>query len=500
MSGLDRFAAVDLGASSGRIYLGHVDDHGLQMNEVHRFPNGAVPVLGHLYWDILGIYRGVLDGLRAAGGGSIASVGIDSWGVDYGLLGPSGELFGNPFHYRDRRTAGTAAAVCAQLGAAALYRRNGVAQLPFSTVFQLLAEGDRLAAARTLLLIPDLLAYWLTGERVCELTNASTTGLLRVLDPPDTEWRWDAELLADLHLPEEIFAPLVLPGQPIGAIRADAAEGSDLPGGTPVVAVASHDTASAVVAVPAGPQPFAYLSSGTWSLFGMELDRPVRTEAARVAGFTNEIGVDGTVRFQRNVMGLWLLQECQRSWGGIELAALLDAAGRLAVRRWLVDVDDPLFLPPGAMPDRLAAACARYGGPVPTTPAEVTRCILDSLAVAYRRVLDDARTLCGHAVQVVHLVGGGSQNALLCQLTADACGVPVVAGPVEAAAAGNILVQARAAGTVLGDLADLRALVRAGQPLRCYEPSGPESPWLDAAASLSGRGLANPAEVRCGSH
>lgn len=489
MTGPAAYVAVDLGASSGRILAGRIDDRGLRVEEVHRFPNGGVGILDHLYWDVLALHGGVLEGLRrvSASGVEVRSIGIDSWAVDYGLLDTAGELLANPYHHRDRRTDGVAADVLARCGAAELYGRNGIAHLPFNTVFQLVADRERVAAADTLLLIPDLMAYWLTGQRHAELTNASTTGLLAG-DVPDG-WDWDRDLMGTLGIPAGLFPPLVRPGAAVGGLRGGVAAGVDLPEGLPVVAVGSHDTASAVAGVPAGRAPFAFISSGTWSLLGVELDRPVRTEAARAARFTNEVGVDGTVRFLRNIMGLWLLQECQRAWqvaSPADLAALLDAAARLPARRWLVDVDDPVFLSPGGMPDRLAGACSRRAGPAPVGPAETTRCVLDSLAVAYRRALDAAQEITGRAVEVVHLVGGGCRNALLCQLTADACGMPVVAGPVEAAAAGNLLVQARADGAVTGDLAEMRSLAAAGQVLRTYEPSGPDWPWLEAAASLQG--------------
>lgn len=489
MKGPPTYVAVDLGASSGRVVTGRVCDEGLKVEEVHRFPNGGIEILGHLHWDVLAIYRGILEGVRrvSASGVEVRSIGVDSWAVDYGLIDAAGDLLANPYHHRDRRTARVAEAVVARFGAAELYQRNGIASLPFNTVFQLAADRERLATAASLLLIPDLMGYWLTGRRVAELTNASTTGLLAGPADRSADWDWDLELMASLEIPDRLFSQLVRPGDMIGEVLGAVAADTDLAKGTPVVAVGSHDTASAVVGTPAGRAPFAYISSGTWSLLGLELDRSVRSEAARNARFTNELGVDGTVRFLRNVMGLWLLQECQRAWqitDAADLTILLDAARRLPARRWLFDVDDPDLLPPGGMPSRLAAACARRGGPAPAEPAETVRAIADSLAVAYRRALDAAKALTGQPVEVIHLVGGGARNTLLCQLTADACGVPVVAGPVEAAAVGNLLVQARADGAVSGDLADLRGLVRAGQPLHTYYPSGPDEPWLDAAASL----------------
>lgn len=488
MSTSAAFVAVDLGASSGRVHLGKLGDSGLEVEEVHRFANGGIDLLGHLHWDVLAIHRGILEGLRrCAEVAEVASIGIDSWAVDYGLLDAGGELIANPYHHRDRRTEGVADAVTARVGAARWYRRNGIAQLGFNTAFQLAADRERAAIAARLLLVPDLMGYWLTSRQVAEITNASTTGLLTTTD--DGQPAWDLEVMGEIGIPPGLFAPLILPGETIGGLLGPVAAETGLPAGVPVLAVGSHDTASAVVGVPAGREPFAFLSSGTWSLLGVELDAPVRSEQARLAGFTNELGVDRTVRFLRNVMGLWLLQECLRSWrttGADQLAGLLAEAGRLPALRFVFDVDDPALLAPGGMPGRIAAACSARGGPVPSGPAETTRCIADSLAVAYRRALDDARRLSGHPVEVVHLVGGGARNELLCQLTANACNLPVVTGPVEAAAAGNLAVQARAHGDISGDLADLRALV--GGRLRTYEPTGPDWPWLEAAASLAPAG------------
>ncbi|SFN64973.1 rhamnulokinase [Actinomadura madurae] len=468
------FAAVDLGASSGRVMAGRVGPGTLALDEVRRFANRPVRVNGTLHWDVLGLYGNVLDGLRAAPHG-LVSAGIDSWAVDYGLLDGDGDLLGNPVHYRDGRTAGVMERIRAELGDDLLYQASGLQFLPFNTIYQLAA--DDLAAASTLLLIPDLLAYWLTGEIGAERTNASTTGLLDV-----REGTWSRELLARLDLPAAILPPLRDPGSVIGALRPDVAAETGH-GALPVTAVGSHDTASAVVAVPATTERFAYISCGTWSLVGVELDAPVLTEASRKANFTNEGGVDGTVRYLRNVMGLWLLQESLRTWGGPDLPALLAEAADVPGLRSLVDPDDPEFLPPGDMPARIAAHCRRRGFPEPSTRAETVRCILDSLALAHRAALRQASRLSGRDVDVVHLVGGGSRNDLLCRLTADAGGLPVVAGPVEATALGNVLIQARAHGAA-GGLAECRALVAATQDVRRYTPSGDEARWREAAARL----------------
>lgn len=475
-------AAVDLGASSGRVVLGRVGPGRLELAEAHRFANEPVRLPGALHWDVLALYRGVLDGLRAAGGlagGALDSVGVDTWAVDYGLLDATGALLGNPVHYRDARTDGVPAKVHAAVPAAELYATTGLQVLPFNTVYQLVAAAGsaQLAAAHRLLLMPDLLGYWLTGVQRAERTNASTTQLL------DVERRtWSVPLMTQLGIDPALFAELCDPGEPVGTLLPTVRAATGLAVGTPVVAVGSHDTASAVVGVPAEGERFGYISSGTWSLVGVELDRPVRTEASRRANFSNELGVDGTVRYLRNVMGLWLLQECLRGWGDPELDPLLRAAAEVPAFRAVIDVDDPAFLPPGDLPARIAAACRRSDQPAPRDRAETVRCVLDGLALAYRHTLAQAQDLSGRAVDVLHVVGGGARNALLCQLTADACGVPVVAGPVEATALGNVLVQARSLGAAGGDLAALRALIRETHSLRRYRPRGDQAAAWRAAS------------------
>ena len=475
------FCAVDLGASGGRVISGRLGDGGLELHEVQRFATAPVNVHGTLYWDILRLFSDVLDGVRgAASAGELASIGIDSWGVDYGLIDEAGGLLANPVHYRDARTQAAVPRVLARIGAQELYAVTGIQQLPINTIYQLAAaEGTpALRAASKLLLIPDLLGYWLTGNVGAEVTNASTTQLY---DPLARSWA--TSVMRRAGIPQRLFPPLRQPGELIG----EALPEVGVAAGVPVVAVASHDTASAVAAVPAEGPDFAYISCGTWSLVGMELACPVLSEASRLANFTNEVGIDDTIRYLRNVMGLWLLQECMRDWaaagfrpGQDELAA---AAAREPPLRYVVDADDPSLLAPGDMPTRIAAGCERAGQGRPESPAQVARCILDSLALAHRRAVTAVQELSGRHADVIHLVGGGARNQVLCQLTADACGLPVVAGPAEASAIGNLLVQARAAGAAPADLAGLRALVRATQPLRRYEPGGDED-WQGAAARL----------------
>ncbi|MEU6998339.1 rhamnulokinase family protein [Nonomuraea sp. NPDC046570] len=466
-----RFTAVDLGASSGRVMVAEVGPGTIDLTEAHRFANRPVRVGGTLHWDILGLYRGVLDGLRAAG--PSASIGIDSWGVDYGLLDERGALLGNPVHHRDERTDGAVARLAELIGDEELYQVNGLQFLPINTIYQLLADPPR--AASTLLMIPDLLTYWLTGSIGAEPTNASTTGLFDV-----RKRAWSHPLMSRLGLPAHLFPELRPPGTPAGPLRPDVAAETGY--GAAVTVVASHDTASAVAAVPATTDRFAYISCGTWSLVGVELPEPLLGADGRAANFTNEAGIDGTTRYLRNVMGLWILQECLREWGESDLEGLLRAAGDAEPFQAVIDAGDPVFLAPGGMPGRVAEYCARTGQPVPEGRAQAVRCVLESLALAYRKAVSDAARLSGKEIEVVHVVGGGARNALLCRLTADATGLPVVAGPVEAAALGNVLVQARAHG--LAD--DPRELVRRASTLRTFHPSGGQGPWAAMAARLPG--------------
>jgi rhamnulokinase len=468
-------AAVDLGASGGRVMAGQVGGSGVALHEVHRFPNLPVTAGGTLYWDILRLFADVRHGLaEAARRFPLAGAGIDSWGVDFGLLDDSGALLGNPVHYRDARTDGVAARVHAAVPADELYAVTGIAQLPFNTIYQL-AATPMLRQARTMLLIPDLLAYWLTGAVGAEITNASTTSLFDV-----RAQGWATGVMREAGLPPRIFPPLRRPGDVIGPV-----DGPNGPGSSPpLIAVGSHDTASAVAAVPAAAPHFAYISSGTWSLAGLELDAPVLTPASRAANFTNETGIDGTIRYLRNVMGLWLLQESLSHWPDASLGSVLAEAARMPPLRFVIDPDDPVFLPPGDMPTRIASWLAGRGEAGPGGPAETVRCILDSLALAYRRTIFSALELAGRHADVLHIVGGGARNSLLCQLTADATGLPVIAGPAEATCFGNVLVQARALGAAPGDLAGMRALIRSAQPLRTFSPAGDGATWAAAEARI----------------
>ncbi|MGQ7787256.1 rhamnulokinase [Nesterenkonia sp. K-15-9-6] len=477
-------AAVDLGASSGRVVLGQVGPDTLQLTEVSRFSNGPVHLPDGLRWDLIGLFDHALTGLGEAvrvadDDGGLASVGIDSWAVDYGLLaraaGDGGlALLGAPFHYRDERTAAGVEAVHRRVPFAELYRRNGLQFLPFNTLYQLAADellaGPAGAAVERALLVPDLLGQWLTGEATAEATNASTTGLVNV----DTQ-DWDHELITTLGLPAGLFPDIAAPGTTLGETRDQLAPflgGQRLP----VTLVGSHDTASAIVGTPLSSPHAAYISCGTWGLVGLELDQAVVTEASREANFTNEGGVDGRFRFLTNVMGTWLLSETLRTWErqtgrAQDLGALLEAAEQVpAADVVIIDVQDERFVAPGDMPARIADWCTEHDQPTPGSEPALVRCIVESIAAGFARALDDAARLAERRVDVVHVVGGGSLNALLCQATADRSGLDVVAGPVEATAIGNLLIQARTAGTLSGELEDLRELITRSHSPTTYRP------------------------------
>jgi rhamnulokinase len=463
-------AAVDLGATSGRVMLGHLGSDQLSVEAVHRFPNDPVRITDGLHWNILELYRNLLIGLRKAVGAQpgLSGVGIDSWAVDYGLI-RGNSLINNPFHYRDERTARGVDLVHKIADHATLYATNGLQFQPFNSIYQLAVDHETGVIDDTtrMLMIPDLLGFWLTGEQVVERTNASTTGLLDI-----STGSWSATLIDKLGLPRSLFPRLVDPGFRIGSLRDDVAR--EVGAVLDVIAVGSHDTASAVVGVPMTEPDAAYISSGTWSLVGVELDRPVLTEESREANFTNEGGVDGKIRYLRNVMGMWLLSESIRTWEreghSVELTTLLAQAAAVDSPVPIFDANHPSLLPPGDMPKRIAALCAEASAAAPESPAVFTRSILESLAEAYATAINDAERLSGQKINTVHVVGGGSQNTLLCQLTANWTGRRVLAGPVEATAIGNVLIQGRAAGLVDGQLSELRALVAKTFPLVEYRP------------------------------
>ena len=467
----EALAAVDLGASGGRVVVGRVGPDELRIRTAHRFPNRPVRTRDGLHWNVLELYREMCAGIAQAAReeSGLAGVAVDSWAVDYALL-RGGRVLGMPHHYRDDRNAAAVPDVHEIVGPEELYELNGLQHLPFNTTFQLAAErrAGMLELADRLLLLPDLFAYWLTGEQVAERTNASTTGLLDV-----RTGEWSAELLDRLGLKPELLAPLISPGERIGAVTDDVA--AELGASPPVTAVGSHDTASAVVAVPAADDEFAYISCGTWSLVGVETERPVLSERGRAANFTNERGIDGRIRYLHNVMGLWLLTESVAHWSrtdpSVDLESLLAEAAEVPTERVPVfDADDPRFLPPGDMPARIAAWLTEHDRPVPETRGEFVRCVLESIAEAYAASIGQLERLTGRSISTVHIVGGGCQNTLLCRLTAERTGRTVISGPVEATASGNILVQARTAGLLTGSLEAMRDLVRRTSELRRYTP------------------------------
>jgi rhamnulokinase len=475
MTATRNILAFDLGAESGRAILGAFDGQRLSLREVHRFPNIPALTLDRLYWDVLGLFNQMLEGLRhTAQQAEIASIGIDTWGVDFGLVGEDGALLSNPRHYRDPHTEGIMDEAFAMIPREELFRRTGIQFMRFNSLFQLLAmKRDRspiLDAARHFLMIPDLFNYWLTGIKVNEFTNATTSQMVN----PTTR-HWDDGLLQHLGLPKRILGTIVHPGTVLGPLRQRVASDTGLPL-VPVIAPATHDTGSAVAAVPARGTDWAFISSGTWSLMGAEIPEPVVNEDVRAANFTNEGGVGGSVRFLKNISGLWLVQECRRAWEKSGKSYRYDELAQLAYEApafvSLIDPDDASFMLPPDMPRAIADFCRRTGQTVPVEPGPVIRCALESLALRYRWVLEKLEALLGRRLQAIHVVGGGSQNELLCQLTADACSRPVYAGPVEATALGNVLVQAIGL-KLLSSLAEAREVIRSSFQLRTYEPRQP---------------------------
>jgi rhamnulokinase len=464
---------VDLGAESGRVYLARYNGAQLTLEEIHRFANEPVALEGHLYWNVLTLWQQLLNGLRKARSqaGRLDSVGIDTWGVDYALLDEGGLLLGIPFHYRDARTQGIMEAVFQRVPRESIYAQTGIQFMPINTLYQLIAHQRQqptlLREARRLLMIPDLFHAWLSGERLGEYTNATTTQCWSV-----PQGRWATELLSALDLPTGLLPPVVRPGTKLGVLRPAFQE--ELGSSVQVIAPATHDTAAAVAGLPApaDSNDWAYISSGTWSLVGLELEAP-QIEQGSTANFTNEGGVFGTVRFLRNVMGLWLLQECRRAWersglayGYDELFALAEQAPAFGP---LLNPDDEALLPPGDMPARLRAQLRAHGQPVPTDVATLVRAILESLTLRYRQILTLATHISGRTLRALHVVGGGSQNRQLNQWLADATGLPVIAGPVEATAQGNALMQLVGLGE-LTTLAELRDLARRSAITQSFHP------------------------------
>lgn len=479
-----QYIAVDLGAESGRIMVATLDRGRLSLAEASRFPNGPVQVGDSLYWDVLYLWRQIKDGLRQVRvekGRSLRSLAVDSWGIDYALLNRAGELSGNPRCYRDPRTTGMMERALARVPRWEIYQQSGGIQfLSINTLYQLLAmvehQDPALETAETFLMIPDLFHAWLTGRRVCEFTDATSTQLYRA-----GTGGWSLDLLRQLGIPTHIFPEVVQPGTVLGPLLPGVAGETGL-GDLPVVAPAAHDTASAIVAVPADSAQFAWLSSGTWSLLGGISPEPIVTPEALEYNFSSYGGPGGMYLPWKNIMGLWLVQECRRAWGreGTELPYDILAAMAAEAHPFVavLDPDDPAFLAPPHMPEAIAAYCRQHDEPVPADRGEMVRSLLESLALRYRWTLDRLGRLQGRTFDELYIVGGGSRNRLLCQFTADAIGLPVIAGPVEATAIGNAVLQAVALGD-LGSLHEAREVVRRSFDVEVYEP-GPRAAW-DAA-------------------
>lgn len=486
--------AFDLGAESGRALLGRFDGNRLTLSAIHRFPNHPVRLPDALHWDVLGLWAEIKQGIalaRQRSGANLSSIGLDTWGVDFGLLDHTGALVGNPYHYRDSRTDGMMEAAFARVPRVEIFAQTGIQFMPINTLYQLVAmvqnRAPALEIAQTFLTIPDLFNYWLTGRKVCEFSNATTTQCYNPLART-----WALPLLSRLGIPTHIFPEIVQPGTVLGDLRPGLAAEVGLAGVVPVIAPACHDTGSAVAAVPATGQDFAWISSGTWSIVGTEVPEAVVNEQSLAFNFTNEGGVNNTFRLSKNVAGLWIVQECRRAWArqGEEqsYAELTALAAQAAPFQVLIDPDDLLFLKPSEpgdeMPQRVRSRCGATGQPVPESKGALLRCVLESLALKYRWVLEKLETIMGRRLAPIHLMGGGTQNELLCQFTADATGRQVVAGPVEATAIGNLVVQAMALGLV-GSLQEGRELIRRSFDVTVYEPAAAREPWEAAYARLA---------------
>lgn len=464
--------AADFGASGGRVMLGEYDGSRIRTSQVHRFANEPVHLGGTMYWDFLRLFHELKTGIKKAQAqGRADSIGVDTWGVDFGLIDGDGCLLENPVHYRDGRTAGMLEAAFQKVDRDRIYGITGNQFMEINTAFQLLSlaqkRPDLLKRAKKLLLMPDLFNYFLCGKACSEYTMASTTQLL------DARARdWSRELIRGLGLPEEIFLPVIHPGTELGALDpriCDELEVDPLS----VVAVAGHDTQCALAAVPAKEKDFIFVSCGTWSLFGTQLESPVIDGRSSALNITNEGACGGETSFLKNIIGLWLVQESRRQWlregqdysfGQLDEMAAAEAGGES-----FVDPDDPVFVPSGDVPGRIRSWCSQRGMKVPETSGQIVRCIHESLALKYRATLDEIRFCTGKEYGAIHLVGGGCQSRLLCQLVADACGLPVFAGPVEATVYGNLGLQLMAAGE-LSDPGQIRDLVRASEEIRIFEP------------------------------
>ncbi len=479
-----KFVALDFGATSGRAILGRITDR-IELKELTRFPNRMISLMGTVHWDALALFDEIKSGLKKAvseGHHQLEGVGVDTWGVDFGLIGRNDTLLGNPVSYRDPRTDGVMDALLDRIPRQQIYEKTGTQFMPINSLYQLLqmvqSQSPLLDVAETLLFMPDLFNYFMTGERVSEYTIASTTQMLNA-----TRRVWDEKLFKELNLPLDIMAPIIEPGTVVGPLRADVATECGL-SSLDVIASASHDTASAVAAVPAKGDSWAYLSSGTWSLVGVEAQQPIINADSLARNFTNEGGVEKTIRFLRNAMGMWLLEGCKTSWerGGksFDYAVLIEMAEKSEPFARIIDPDVDAFIHPEDMPTAIAAFCRQTGQSVPESKGEFVRCIFESLALKYRFIIEGINNLRNNDITALHIVGGGSQNQMLNQFTANALGLPVVTGPIEATAIGNILVQAMAKG-VIRSISEGRELVARSFPLSRHDPRDSDR-WEEAYA------------------
>lgn len=472
------FFAVDLGATSGRTILGSFTEEGISLKEINRFPNHLIEVGGHFYWDIYALYHHIIEGLKLAAQADepITSIGIDTWGVDFVCLGKDGQLLRQPYAYRDPHTDGAPEAFFNRVSRSEVYAKTGIQVMNFNTLFQLDTlrrhRDSALEACHKILFVPDALSYMLTGEMVTEYTIASTGQLVDA-----QKRRLDPELLQAVGLTEEHFGRFVYPGEKIGVLTEEVQRITGL-GAVPVIAVAGHDTGSAVAAVPAVNPNFAYLSSGTWSLMGVETPHPVINAETEKLNFTNEGGVEGSIRLLKNICGMWLLERCRLNWGNTSYPELIAEANACQAFRSLINPDDPCFANPADMENTIREYARKTGQPVPETRGQVVRCIFESLALRYRQVLENLRSLAPNPIDTLHVIGGGSRNDLLNQFTANAIGIPVIAGPSEATAMGNILMQSIAAGQA-DSVATMRQNISKSIPLKRYEPQDAET-WAAA--------------------
>ena len=454
--------AIDLGAESGRVMAVHFDGSHFELEELHRFANPVTTVRDTLYWDVLHLWRNIQEGIELGKSHNPASLGVDTWAVDFALLDAQGSLLSNPVMYRDTRTVGMMEAVYERVPRREVFAETGIQIMQINTLYQMMslvvASSPVLDAAHTFLTIPDLLNYWLTGVKACEFTNATTTQMFN----PRTG-TWATSMLETLGIPTRILPEIILPGTRLGSYE-----------GIPVIAPATHDTGSAVAAVPTTHKNFAYISSGTWSLVGLEIPEAILNDAAYEANVTNEGGVNGTYRLLKNVMGLWILQQCRTSWMQHGLNYTYDTLVALAMRAessyFRLDVDDMRFLTAGDHPQRIRDWCREHGHPEPETHGQIVRLVLESLALTYREPLERLQKIANQPIEALHIMGGGSQNEFLNQLTANATGLPVIAGPAEATVLGNAAVQFIALGE-LGSIAEARQIIADMATTTRYEPN-----------------------------